>query len=53
MTLVSLEGKKTGRVAAVQLVPEDAEELLLISAAGQVVRTDVESVNRYGRQHAA
>jgi DNA gyrase subunit A len=49
VTLVSLEGKKTGRVAAVQLVPEDAEELLLISSAGQVVRTDVESINVYGR----
>ena len=49
VTLVTLEGKKTGRVAAVQLVPEDAEELLLISAAGQVVRTDVESINVYGR----
>ncbi len=49
VALVTLEGKKTGRVAAVQLVPEDAEELLLISAAGQVVRTDVESINVYGR----
>jgi DNA gyrase subunit A len=27
-------------------VPEDAEELLLISKGGQVVRTDVKSVSR-------
>jgi DNA gyrase subunit A len=47
--LISLEGKKTGPVAAVQLVTEDDEELLLISAGGQVVRTDVKSINRYSR----
>src|SRR6188472_3217437 len=46
--LISLEGAKTGRVAAVELVDESDEELLLISASGQVVRTDVKSVNRYG-----
>jgi DNA gyrase subunit A len=46
--LISLEGAKTGRVAAVELVDESDEELLLISAGGQVVRTDVKSVNRYG-----
>jgi DNA gyrase subunit A len=46
--LISLEGNKTGRVAAVELVDESDEELLLISAGGQVVRTDVKSVNRYG-----
>jgi DNA gyrase subunit A len=46
--LIALEGSKTGRVAAVQLVDESDEELLLISAGGQVVRTDVKSVNRYG-----
>jgi DNA gyrase subunit A len=45
--LISLEGRKTGKVAAVALVEETDEELLLISAAGQVVRTDVKSVNRY------
>ncbi len=48
--LISLEGTKTGRVAAVQLVSEQDEELLLISSEGQVVRTDVKSVNRYGSQ---
>jgi DNA gyrase subunit A len=47
--LISLEGRKTGRVAAVQLVSESDEELLLISAGGQVVRTDVKSINRYSR----
>ncbi|HEY7942220.1 MAG TPA: DNA gyrase subunit A [Candidatus Limnocylindrales bacterium] len=46
--LISLEGRKTGPVAAVQLVTEDDEELLLISAGGQVVRTDVKTINRYG-----
>jgi DNA gyrase subunit A len=46
--LISLEGAKTGRVAAVELVTEQDEELLLISSSGQVVRTDVKSINRYG-----
>jgi DNA gyrase subunit A len=46
--LISLEGTKTGRVAAVELVTEGDEELLLISSSGQVVRTDVQSINRYG-----
>ncbi len=48
--LIGLEGAKTGSVAAVELVTEADEELLLISAAGQVVRTDVKSINRYGSQ---
>jgi DNA gyrase subunit A len=48
--LISLEGTKTGRVAAVELVDEQDEELLLVSKSGQVVRTDVQSVNRYGSQ---
>jgi DNA gyrase subunit A len=47
--LISLEGRKTGDVAAVQQVTEEDEELLLISAGGQVVRTDVKTINR---QHA-
>jgi DNA gyrase subunit A len=47
--LIALEGAKTGRVAAVQLVSESDEELLLISAGGQVVRTDVKAINRYSR----
>ena len=45
--LIPLEGRKTGPVAAVQQVTELDEELLLISEKGQVVRTDVTSVNRY------
>ncbi len=44
--LIPLEGAKTGSVAAVELVSEQDEELLLISSAGQVVRTDVKSVSR-------
>jgi DNA gyrase subunit A len=44
--LIPLEGAKTGPVAAVELVDENDEELLLISASGQVVRTDVKSVSR-------
>jgi DNA gyrase subunit A len=46
--LISLEGAKSGRVASVELVDESDEELLLISSGGQVVRTDVQSINRYG-----
>jgi DNA gyrase subunit A len=46
--LISLEGSKSGKVASVELVDERDEELLLISSEGQVVRTDVESINRYG-----
>ena len=44
--LISLEGSKTGDVAAVQQVTEHDEELVLISAHGQVVRTDVKTINR-------
>src|SRR5262245_11414407 len=45
--LISLEGRKTGALAAVQQVTEMDEELVLISAQGQVVRTDLDTVNRY------
>src|SRR4029079_16552189 len=45
--LISLEGRKTGCVAAVQQVTEMDEELVLISAQGQVVRTELDTVNRY------
>ncbi len=45
--LIPLEGRKTGRVAAVQQVTEEDDELLLISAAGQVVRTETNTINRY------
>ena len=45
--LIALEGRKTGLVAAVQQVTDEDEELVLISAGGQVIRTDVNSVNRY------
>ncbi len=45
--LIALEGRKTGLVAAVQQVTEADEELLLISAGGQVIRTETNSINRY------
>ncbi len=45
--LIALEGRKTGLVAAVQQVTDEDEELVLISSGGQVIRTDVQSVNRY------
>jgi DNA gyrase subunit A len=45
--LISLEGRKTGDVAAVQQVTELDEELLLISAHGQVIRTETNTINRY------
>ncbi|HEX5823069.1 MAG TPA: DNA gyrase subunit A [Candidatus Limnocylindrales bacterium] len=45
--LMALEGKKTGLVAAVQQVTEEDDELLLISAGGQVIRTETNSINRY------
>jgi DNA gyrase subunit A len=45
--LIALEGRKTGVVAAVQQVTDEDEELLLISAGGQVIRTDTNSINRY------
>ncbi|MBI2763136.1 MAG: DNA gyrase subunit A [Chloroflexi bacterium] len=45
--LIALEGRKTGLVAAVQQVTELDEELVLISTHGQVVRTDLGSINRY------
>src|SRR5215210_2478734 len=45
--LIALEGRKTGLVAAVQQVTPDDEELLLISAQGQVIRTETNSINRY------
>jgi DNA gyrase subunit A len=48
--LISLEGRKTGNVAAVQQVTEQDEELILISAGGQVVRTDVNTINRQKAQ---
>jgi DNA gyrase subunit A len=43
--LIPLEGERTGLVAAVELVTETDEELLLISSSGQVVRTDVNTVS--------
>jgi len=48
--LIALEGKKTGSVAAVQQVTAEDEELLLISAGGQVIRTETNSINRYSSQ---
>ena len=48
--LIALEGRKTGDVAAVQQVTEEDEELLLISAGGQVIRTETNTINRYSPQ---
>jgi DNA gyrase subunit A len=48
--LIALEGRKTGSVAAVQQVTDQDEELLLISAGGQVIRTETNSINRYSSQ---
>ena len=48
--LIALEGRKTGLVAAVQQVTPEDEELLLISANGQVIRTETNSINRYSSQ---
>jgi DNA gyrase subunit A len=45
--LIALEGRKTGLVSAVQQVTELDEELVLISAHGQVVRTELGTINRY------
>jgi DNA gyrase subunit A len=45
--LIALEGRKTGVVAAVQQVTDLDEELVLISAHGQVVRTELNTINRY------
>ena len=45
--LIALEGKKTGLVAAVQQVTPEDEELVLISAHGQVIRTETNTINRY------
>jgi DNA gyrase subunit A len=45
--LIALEGRKTGDVAAVQQVTDEDEELLLISAHGQVIRTETNTINRY------
>ena len=47
--LISLEGAqdRAGSPPS-SWSPRSDEELLLISAEGQVVRTDVKSVNRYG-----
>jgi DNA gyrase subunit A len=45
--LISLEGRKTGSVAAVQQVTELDEELFLISSGGQVIRTETNTINRY------
>ena len=44
---MALEGAKTGLVAAVQQVTESDDELFLISAGGQVIRTETNSINRY------
>ena len=45
--LIALEGRKTGLVSAVQQVTEEDDQLMLISAGGQVIRTETNSINRY------
>ncbi len=45
--LISLEGPQDRHVAAVQQVTDQDEELLLISAGGQVIRTETNTINRY------
>ena len=45
--LIALEGSKTGLVAAVQQVTAEDDELLLICADGQVIRTETHTINRY------
>ena len=45
--LISLEGRKTGNVAAVQQVTDQDDELFLISSGGQVIRTETNTINRY------
>src|SRR3954452_4607768 len=45
--LIALEGRKTGLVAAVQQVTPEDDQLMLISAGGQVIRTETNSINRY------
>ncbi|MFZ9971551.1 MAG: DNA gyrase subunit A, partial [Candidatus Limnocylindrus sp.] len=42
--LIPLEGRKTGPVVAVRQVSEADEEVILISAEGQVVRTKLETI---------
>jgi DNA gyrase subunit A len=41
---------KVGRVAAVRVVDDEEEEILLISATGMALRTLAGSISRYGRQ---
>src|SRR5215218_8141812 len=45
--LIALEGRKTGLVASVQQVTPEDDQLMLISAGGQVSRTETNSINRY------
>jgi DNA gyrase subunit A len=47
VTLIPIEGRKTGPVAAAEVVTERDEELMLISSEGQVVRTQTQSISRY------
>ena len=51
--LIASRARRPAIVAAVQQVTEEDEELLLISAGGQVVRTDVTTINRYTPRPAA
>ena len=48
MILASL-GPKTGDVAAVQVVDEGSQEILLISSNGVVIRTPLDQIRVLGR----
>ena len=48
MILAAL-GAKTGNVAAMQMVEESTQEILLISSTGVVIRTPLEQVRVLGR----
>jgi DNA gyrase subunit A len=47
--LTSKVSEKTGRVAAARLITEDDNDLMIISASGVVIRTDVTKVKQSGR----
>jgi hypothetical protein len=49
-SLISLEGAKTGRRGGRPLVDERTRSCCSSPSGGQIVRTDVGSVNRYGSQ---
>lgn len=40
---------KTGKLIVARLVDEESEELIAVSNKGQIIRTDIESINKLGR----